>query len=174
MVVENLLNKLEIPYEKVILGKVEMESDLIDDEKLKIIRVELERLGFELIDSHKGKLIEQIKTIVIERIHFGNLEENNFSWSDLISDELHYDYKYLSRLFSSTESVTIEHYIINQKIEKAKELIAYDELTLSQIAYKLGYSSVAHLSGQFKKVTGMTPSEFKKLGTSLRKPLDEV
>lgn len=174
MVVEQLFSSLGLPCKKVTLGKVDIDLDLIDEQKLKQLQQELHKLGFELIDSHKGKLIEQIKNIIIERIHYGDLEDNNFSWSDLISDELHYDYKYLSSLFSATESVTIEHYIINQKIEKTKELIVYDELTLSQIAYKLGYSSVAHLSGQFKKVTGMTPREFKKLGSYLRKPLDEV
>ncbi len=174
MAVEELFKGLDIPCGKITLGKVDVDAESIDEEKLKLIRVELDKLGFELIDSHKGKLIEKIKNIVVERIHYGDMEDNDFSWSALIANELHYDYKYLSRLFSSMESVTIEHYIISQKIEKAKELIVYDELTLSQIAYKLGYSSVAHLSGQFKKETGMNPTEFKKMGASLRKPLDKV
>lgn len=174
LVVEQLLERLDIPYENVVLGKVNISSGAFDDNKLRIISEELKKLGFELIDSHKGKLIEKIKKTVINKIHYGELDDNNLSWSGIISEELNYDYNYLSRLFSSTESITIEHYIINQKIEKAKELIVYDELSLSQIADKLGYSSVAHLSGQFKKVTGMTPSDFKKLGNSLRKPLDEV
>lgn len=174
MAVEKLFNKLDIPVERVFMGRVEIRPSAINDMKLQTLRKELEKLGFELIDSRRHKLIEQIKNLIIERIHHGSIEENNSSWSDLISNELHYDYKYLSRLFSSSEGVTIEHYIINQKIEKVKELIVYDELTLSQISYKLGYSSVAHLSGQFKKVTGMNPSDFKKMGISQRKPLDEV
>lgn len=172
--VEQMLAKLKIKYERVVLGEVEMDSVFLNDDNLKKIKIELEKLGFELIDNHKGKLIEQIKNIIILKIHHSTIGDKDFSWSKLIADELHYDYKYLSRLFSSAESVTIEHYIINQKIEKAKELIVYDELTLSQIAYDLGYSSVAHLSGQFKKVTGMNPSEFKKIGSFYRKPLDEV
>src|SRR5690606_5203838 len=129
---------------------------------LNLLRTHLENLGFEIIDDKKSRLIEQIKTLVIEMVHHSE-EPENLKYSELISSRLHYDYPYLSRLFSETEGVTIEQYIINQKIEKAKEYLVYDELNISELAWKLNYSSVAHFSAQFKKVTGMTPSQFRNL-----------
>ena len=114
-----------------------------------------------------------MKNLVVEKVHHSN-EETDEKWADIISGELNLDYKYLSSLFSSVESITFEQYIINQKIERVKELIVYDELTLSEIAFQLHYSSVAYLSNQFKKVTGMTPTQFKKSVDKNRKSLDEI
>jgi len=118
-------------------------------------------------------LIEKIKNIIIKQVHY-NDDENRQNFSDILSNTLHKDYSYLSGLFSEVEGITIEKYVINQKIEKVKELIIYDQLSLSEIAFQLGYSSVAHLSTQFKKTTGLTPSHFKKVGNSKRNPLDKI
>jgi AraC-like DNA-binding protein len=130
--------------------------------------------GFELIDDKKGQLIDDIKTIIIELIHYQREIDEHINFSDYISKEVGYDYSYLSNLFSIVEGTTIEKYIIHQKIEKAKELLVYDELTLSEISWQPGYSSVQHLSRQFKKTTGLTPSHFKKVKENRRKPLDKV
>ena len=117
-------------------------------------------------------MIEQIKTTIINHIHFSG--ENGFNISEILTNDLHKDYSLLSKLFSSTEGITIEHYTILQKIEKAKELLTYNKQTLSEIAFALGYSSVSHLSSQFKKVTGLTPTQFKAQGVDLRKSLDRL
>src|SRR5690606_8974309 len=142
-------------------------------EKLAQLDASLENLGFERIDDRKGRLIENIKKVVLEVIHGNKLQKQKYNWSVILSEKLHYDYNYLSGLFSSVEGITLEQYIIRQKTERAKELLFYDELTLTEIADLLGYSSVAHLSGQFKKVTGFTPSQFKKMkkAGSRRKPI---
>jgi YesN/AraC family two-component response regulator len=159
---------------QVALGEVTLESELEESTLVKL-KSNLTALGFELIDDKKGRLIEAIKNRVIQKIHHTERLDLRFNWSDILKDELNHDYNYLSNLFSSVEGVTLEHYIIHQKIERVKELLFYDELTLSEIADRLGYSSVAHLSGQFKKITGLTPSELKKSRiTSARKPLDSV
>ena len=134
---------------------------------------ELEAVGFYLIDDKKSRLIEQIKTLVIELVHY-NSNNLKINLSDYISEKLHHDYNYISNLFSEVEGTTIEKYFITQKIERVKELLVYDELTLNEIADQLNYSSTAHLSAQFKKVTGFTPSYFKKIKENKRKPLDEV
>lgn len=173
MVVSNQLTKLGVQPESVVLGQVTLKDEL-NEEKLNAIKEMLESYGFELIDDKRRKLIESIKSIIIEAIHYGDNERRTFNFSDLISEKLGKDYNYLSSLFSEVEGTTIEKYIINQKIEKVKELLVYDELSLSEIAYKMGYSSVAHLSNQFKKVTGLTPSYFKKVGMNRRKPLDKI
>lgn len=137
------------------------------------LSIELQDAGFSLINDRKSQLIEQMKSLVVQKIHHSD-EELDIKWPDFISDKLNLDYKYLSSLFSSVESITFEQYIINQKIERVKELIVYDELTLSEIAFQLHYSSVAYLSNQFKKVTGMTPTQFKKSVDKNRKSLDEI
>ena len=173
-VVKDEFEKLKIPVESVELGKVTTPFEL-NAEKTKAVQKVLEENGFELIDDRKSKLIDSIKTLIIQKIHHS--KDNNIqsiNSSDYISGELGYDYSYLSNLFSSVEGITIEKYIINQKIEKVKELLVYDELTLNEISYQLAYSSVQHLSSQFKKVTGLTPSHFKKLKENKRKPLDSV
>ena len=161
LVVRQALERLGIESERVALGEV-IVRDEISPETLKQLDQSLLTLGFERIDDRKARLIENIKQTVIELIHHGDTRNRKFNWSHILSDRLHYEYNYLSNLFSSVEGITLEQYIIRQKLEKVKELLFYDELTLSEIADKLGYSSVAHLSAQFKKVTGLTPSELKK------------
>jgi len=172
MVVKGELEKMGYTPISVSLGEAELHSDLGESEK-ETINDHLKTLGFELMDDRKSKLIGQIKTLIIELVHRHNSELKT-SLSDYLSDKLHHDYTYLSNLFSTIEGTTIEKYYIAQKVEKVKELLVYDELTLSEIAYQLNYSSVAHLSTQFKKVTGLTPSHFKNIQTLKRKPLDEV
>ena len=172
LVVQQELGKLNIDSCKITLGEVETTGEL-PKEKIEQLEKNLDALGFELLDNSKQQLIEKIKNIVIQQVHHTQ-EDNNHNFSEILSKSLHKDYSYLSSLFSEVEGVTIEKYIISQKIEKVKELIIYDELSLSEIAYKLGYSSVAHLSNQFKKVTGLTPSHFKKVGQNKRKPLDKI
>ncbi len=170
--VSQILVGLNIDYKAVKLGEVELVSMLNEFEK-KSLSKKLQNAGFSLIDDRKSQLIEQMKNLVIEKIHYSN-EETELKWADIISNELNLDYKYLSSLFSSVESITFEQYVINQKIERVKELIVYDELTLSEIAFQLHYSSVAYLSNQFKKITGMSPSQFKKSVEKNRKYLDEI
>jgi AraC-like DNA-binding protein len=171
-VVQQELEKLNIDNCKVALGEIETKAEL-PKETVHQLASNLAALGFELLDNSKQQLIEKIKNIIIQQIHHSD-EEKQYNYSEILSKALHKDYSYLSSLFSEVEGITIEKYIINQKIEKVKELIIYDELSLSEIAFKLGYSSVAHLSNQFKKVTGLTPSHFKQVGQNKRKPLDQV
>lgn len=156
----------------ITLGKVTT-SGQVAIEKLDKIKQELLIQGFELLDDKQAQIINQVKIIIINEVHHSN-ELSNVNFSTILSRDIGYDYSHLSRLFSSIEGKTIEKYIIQQKVEKIKEYITYDQLTISEIAFKLGYSSAAHLSAQFKKVTGMTPSAFKKLMTRNRKSLDEI
>ena len=169
--VENLLNEMHARPIYVQLGEVVLAQPLAIDQ-LYQLGINLQKLGFELLDDNRKQQIEKIKSIVIDHIHY--LDDDKFIFSEILAKELHKEYSQLSRLFSETEGITIEQYIIHQKIEKTKELLAYNEMNLSEIAFKLGYSSVAHLSGQFKKVTGLTPSQFKAQGIHLRKSLDDV
>ena len=141
--------------------------------QLENINLSLHELGFEILDNQKRKQIEKIKNLLIDKIQAGEIEEH-FTLTDFLSNNLNKEYSQISRLFSAVEGITIEQFFILQKIEKVKEWIAYDELTLSEIAWKLGYSSVAHLSAQFKKVTGLTPSHVKKHGANNRKSLDNM
>jgi AraC-like DNA-binding protein len=172
LVVQQLLQQLQIPYLNVQMGEVELVAD-IPEKTLAKLSEALQTVRFSLIDDRKSRIIEQVKNAVIKMVHHDEeLPRQNFS--DHLSSLLHYDYKYLSHLFSDVEGTTIEQYIIRQKIERAKELLVYDELTLSEIADKMGYSSVAHLSNQFKKVTGLTPSHFRQIRENKRHPLDEV
>lgn len=174
LVVGQELEKLNLHPEKISLGEVVFKEEL-SDEKLELLDSALKLNGFERIDNRKSRLIESIKSSVINHIHHQEKVDRKLNWSTILSEELHLEYNYLSSLFSSVEGITLEQYIIHQKIEKAKELLFYDELSLTQIADRLGYSSVAHLSTQFKKVTGMTPSELKHSRTSSqRKPLDSI
>jgi YesN/AraC family two-component response regulator len=161
---------------KVALGEISLQEENLSDEQLKNIDAKLLTLGFERIDDRKARLIEGIKNKIIQLIHHTNEVDRKHNWSVILAEEMHYEYNYLSNLFSSVEGITLEQYIIKQKIEKAKELLFYDEFNLSEIANKLGYSSVAHLSAQFKKITGLTPSELKKSRNvdSTRKPLDSI
>ena len=136
------------------------------------MRDNLSEVGFELLDDRRHKLVEKVKSLLIERLYGDVSMKVNFS--TFLQQELTIDYNYLSNLFSQTEGVTIEQFIIMQRIERAKELLVYDELTLSEIAYKLDYSSVQHLSTQFKKITGLTPSHFKSIKEKKRKPIDNL
>ncbi len=172
MVVKQELEKLNIQSSNITMGEVETVYTLSKDH-LQKLGDNLAALGFELLDDSKQQLIEKIKNIIIKQVHQGE-EDSHRNYSDILSKTLHKDYSYLSSLFSEVEGITIEKYIINQKIEKIKELIIYNELNLSEIAFTLGYSSVAHLSNQFKKVTGLTPSHFRQVGRNKRKPLDKI
>lgn len=172
LVVKQELEKLQIVPSFIALGQIEI-PDSTTTAQLEQLRKSLADVGFELLDDNRKKIIEKIKTTIIEHIHHDE-PDNKHNFSDILSKALHKDYSYLSTLFSDVESITIEKYVINQKIERVKELLVYDELSLSEIAYQIGYSSVAHLSAQFKKVTGLTPSYFKKMGGTHRKPLDKV
>ena len=172
MVVQHELEKLGLDVKSVTLGEVTLGKEPTSKEK-KQIDAALIPLGFEVIDNKKSRIIEKIKNIIIDLVHH---QDNNTktNLSELLSSELHHDYNYLSNLFSEVEGTTIEKYFIAQKIEKVKELLVYDELSLSEIAFRLNYSSVAYLSNQFKKVTGLTPSHFKQIREDKRKPLDQV
>lgn len=156
----------------VRLGEVELPKAL-NKSQLGRVGSRLSELGFEILDTQKQRIIEKVKNLLIQKIQSGVLEEH-FRISDYLGKKLNKDYSSISRLFSEVEGITIEQFLIFQKIEKVKEWIAYDELNLSEIAWKLGYSSVAHLSAQFKKVTGLTPSHFKKTGGSPRKSIDLI
>ena len=170
--VKQELDKIKLKAASVALGEIIL-LNKPSDNKLAHLKTNLSALGFEVLDDNRKKLIEKIKNIVVEQVHYTDAD-NRHNFSEIISKELNKDYSYLSGLFSEVEAITIEKYIINQKIEKVKELLIYDELNLSEIAFKLGYSSVAHLSAQFKKVTGLTPTHFKKPENQQRKPLDKV
>lgn len=172
MVVKAELEKLGYTVNKVELGEVELKQEP-SQESIISIDSALNNVGFSLIGDRKSQLIEKIKTLIIELIQNLN-SDPKINLSNYLTQHLHHDYSFLSNLFSSIEGITIEHYFIAQRIEKVKELLVYDELTLSEIAYKLNYSSVAHLSGQFKKVTGLPPTHFKNVRWQKRKPLDQV
>lgn len=172
MVVHQEIEKLGFRIQAIKLGEVVLKETL-EKAQLATIADVLEPLGFALIDDKKSQLIAQIKAIVIQWVREQD-GERTVNLSDILADQLHHDYNYLSNLFSEVEGITIEKYHIAQKIEYVKELLVYDELSLSEIAYQLGYSSVAYLSNQFKKVTGLSPSHFKKIREDKRKPLDEV
>lgn len=171
--VEEELRKIGLNIEHIELGKVELKGQ-IETETIKKIDKVLTENGFELIYDKKNQIIDKIKTTIIEIIHYEKEIPNNVNISDFIARELGYDYSYLSNLFSSVEGTTIEKYIVQQKIEKVKELLTYDELSLTEISYQLDYSSVQHLSNQFKKITGFSPSQYKKLEENKRNPLDKV
>jgi YesN/AraC family two-component response regulator len=172
MTVENILNDLGIPFNKVTLGKVDLLKKPANTE-LNNIQKELNHVGFELIDTRVNKIIEDVKQAVIEYLALG-MDSQNLKLSSFITNKIPYDYSYLSDLFSSIEGKTIEQFFILQRIEKVKELLVYDQLSLTEISYQTGFSSVHHLSSQFKKVTGLTPSHFKKIGIEKRKSIDRV
>lgn len=172
LVVRQELEKLKLLPALVSMGEVELTKPATA-RQLSHLNENLKILGFELLDDQKQKQIEKIKNLLIKKIQSGELEEH-FSISKYLHKSLNKDYSYISRLFSEVEGITIEHFFILQKIEKVKEFIIYNEMNLSEIAFQLGYSSVAHLSAQFKKMTGLTPSYFKKTGSHGRKPIDAV
>ena len=172
MVVGDILNRQRIKAKKITLGEVELEHPLADGEK-DSLEAALQAVGFELIDDKKSRIIEKIKNIIIRLVHEQD-SDTKFTLSEVLAADLHHDYNYLSNLFSAVEGTTIEKYYIAQRIERVKELLVYDELSLSEIAFRLNYSSVAYLSNQFKKVTGLTPSHFKSVKENKRQPLDGI
>ena len=172
MVVKEELKKLGLHYTSVELGEVEvMESISIKQHDL--FKAALLRSGLELMDDKKSVLIQKIKNVIVELVHYSE-EPLAINFSEFLSQQLNHDYTYLANLFSEVQGTTIEKFLIAHKIERVKELLVYDELNLTQIAYKLHYSSVAHLSAQFKKVTGLTPSHFKQLKNKRRSMLDDM
>ncbi len=173
IVVKQEFEKINLTPINVQLGEVELKEGLSDSE-IDRLRHQLADKGFELLDDRKMMIVEKVKNIIIEGIHRSDEIDIKVNFSNLIQQQLHIEYNYISSLFSNTEGITIEQYIILQRIERAKELLVYNELTLSEISYKLAYSSVQHLSTQFKKVTGLTPSHFKMIKENKRKPLDEL
>jgi len=172
MVVKTELEKLGLHYIIVNLGEAEIMEE-ITPEQISGLRIGLRKSGLELMDDKKSILVEKIKTSIIELVHYTD-EQIKVNLSDYLSQKLNHDYTYLANLFSEVKGTTIENFYLNHKIEKVKELIVYDELNLTEIAFKLHYSSVAHLSNQFKKMTGLTPSHFKKLKNNRRRALGNV
>ena len=172
MVVKAQLENIGLHPLSVNLGEVEIEEELSKEELLQL-DTKVRALGFELMDDKKSQTIEKIKNVIVKLVHHSN-HNIKTNLSAFITSQIHQDYNYLSNLFSEVEGTTIEKYFISQRIERAKELIVYNELTLSEIADELGYSSVAYLSNQFKKVTGFTPSYFKSLKEYKRKNIEEL
>ncbi len=174
LAVEAILQKEAISFQKVTIGEIHLNQELTAHQ-MQSLKESLKAIGFEWIDNHNSGLVEKIKQLVIKRARKEvAADEIKKKLSHYISDAVHHEYTYLSSLFSSVEGRTIENYFIEQRIERAKELLIYDQLSLSQIAFDLEYSSVAHLSLQFKKITGLTPTHFKEIGISKRKGLDTV
>lgn len=172
MMVKDALRKLGLHFMVVDLGEVEIMED-ISPKMREDLKLALLGSGLELMDDKKSILIEKIKNVVVEMVHYADdLPKTNFS--DYLSQKLNHDYTYLANLFSEVQGITIEHYVISHKIERIKELIIYGELNITEIAYKMNYSSIAHLSAQFKKVTGLAPTHFKQLKNKRRNPIDEI
>src|SRR6185436_18075038 len=170
--VKDVLKKLGLHYIILDLGEVDI-METISNESREELRTLLHAEGLELMDDKKAVLIEKIKNVIVEMVHHSD-EVIKIKFSDFLSEKLNYDYTYLSNLFSEVQGTTIEQFIIAHKIERIKELIIYNELNMTQIAWKMNYSSVAHMSNQFKKNTGLSPSHFKKLKEKRRSPIDEI
>ena len=172
MVVKDELRKLGLHFVLVDLGEVDIMEDISSVQR-ENLRAVLFATGLELMDDKKSMLIEKIKNVIVQMVHHSDaMIKVNFS--DYLSEKLNHDYTYLANVFSEVQGITIEHYIIAHKVERIKELIIYDELNISEIAWKLNYSSVAHMSNQFKKVTGLSPTHFKKLKERRRSPIEEI
>jgi AraC-like DNA-binding protein len=170
--VKEVLKKLDLHFVIVDLGEVDIMETLEGDE-LKQLKLELLAVGFELMDDKKAILIERIKNVIVEMVHHAS-ERPKTNISDFISEKLSYDYTYLANLFSEVTGTTIAHFIIAHKIERVKELLIYDEFTLTEISYQMNYSSVAHLSNQFRKITGLSPSLFKQLKNKTRSQIEDI
>ena len=166
------LKKLGLHFIVVDLGEIDIMED-ITDRQCELLKIGLAASGLELMDDKRAVLIEKIIKAIIEMIHHSD-EVIKINFSDYLSEKLNYDYTYISNIFSDVKGITIQQFIIIHKIERIKELLLYDELNLTEISYKLNYSSVAHLSNQFKKITGLAPSHFKKLKDRRRLPLEEI
>jgi AraC family transcriptional regulator len=173
LIVRQEVEKVGLQVKDIALGKVAL-NIAPSPEQLQELTVSLQAQGFQLIDKQRNQLVEQVKNKVIERVHHAPLHNLTESLTQLVAKDLNKEYAYLSRLFSEVEGITVEKYVIQQKVEKVKELLEYGELNLNEIAFKMGYSSSAHLSTQFKSVTGMTPSHYKATTHHDRKPLDQV
>jgi AraC-like DNA-binding protein len=172
IVVKEELKKLGLHFILVDLGEVDIMEDITIEQRDQI-RVALLKSGLELMDDKKAVLIEKIKNVIIEMVHYKD-ELLKVNFSDFLSEKLHYDYTYMANLFSEIQGTTIEKFIIAHKIERVKELIIYDEMNLTEIAWMMHYSSVAHLSNQFKKITGLTPSHFKSLKVKRRNAIEDI
>lgn len=172
MLVKSELEKLDIDYLTVDLGMVEVRGEITEKQREKLSK-NLKKSGLELLDDKKNILVEKIKAVIVEMVHYSD-ELPKVNDSNYISEKLGYDYTYLSNTFSEVRGITIQQYVIMHKIEKVKELLLYDELSLTEIAYRLHYSSVAHLSNQFKKVTGLTPTYFKEVKEKREKNLEDL
>ena len=172
MSVENILKENNLDAKYVRLGEIEL-TKTPNKKQLQKFSDDLEKVGFELLDDQKTQLIEKIKTLLIQKVQDGNIEEH-FSIHKFLSKKIFKDYSSISKLFSEVEGITIEQFFILQKLEKTKEWLIYDELSISQIAFNLGYSSTQHLSGQFKRLIGMTPTQFKSMGSEHRRAIDDV
>jgi AraC-like DNA-binding protein len=172
LMVKAELEALNLHFRSVELGEVEIIENITPDER-ELLKKALALSGLELMDDKKSILIERIKGVIVEMVHYAE-EQPKYKFSEYLSEKLQYDYTYLANLFSEVTGTTIEHFIISHKIERVKELLIYDELNLTEISYLLNYSSVAHLSMQFKKVTGLTPTFFKKLKLRKRIALSDV
>lgn len=172
MVVKEVLKKLELHFIVVDLGEVEIMENISAEER-KQLKFALLNSGLELMDDNRAVLIEKIKTTIIEMVHHSD-EILKINFSDFLSEKLNHDYTYLANLFSEVQGTTIGQFVLSHKIERIKELIIYDELNITEIALKMNYSSVAHLSNQFKKITGLSPSHFKNLKNKRRSPIEEI
>ena len=174
LAVREILIKLSIPFQQVSIGEIHLTGS-ISKEQSDLLSTNLVKIGLELIDNRMHGMVEKIKQLVLMRARKEvNAKEHKMKLSVFLSEHLHHEYTYLSSFFSAIEGRTIENYFIEQRIEKVKELLVYKEMTLSEIAFEMEYSSVAHLSNQFKKITGLTPSHFKQVGSNKRKLLDQV
>jgi AraC-like DNA-binding protein len=172
MVVKSELEKLGLHHTRIDLGEIEIMED-ISPAKRKNLDIALRETGLELMEDKNSVLVEKIKTIIIELVHYSD-DQIRINLSDYLSEKLNHNYSHLSSLFSEVKGITIEHFYLEHKIEKVKELLIYDELNLTEIAYRMHYNSVAHLSNQFKNMTGMTPSQFKNLKNKSRIDLSDI
>lgn len=172
LAVKEELKKLGLHFILVDLGEAEVMETLTMEQR-ELLKSALHTSGLELMDDKRAVLIEKIKNAIVEMVHYTD-ELIKVNFSDYLSEKLHYDYTYMANLFSEVQGTTIEQFIISHKIERIKELIIYDEMNITEIAYKMNYSSVAHLSNQFKKMTGLTPTHFKQLKTKRRSPIEDI
>ena len=172
LAVKDALRKLKLHFVVVDLGEVDIMENINEEQRAQL-KLELLNSGLELMDDKRAMLIEKIKNVIIEMVHYSE-ETIKINFSDFLSEKLNHDYTYLANLFSEVQGTTIEQFIIVHKIERIKELIIYGELNITEIAWKMNYSSVAHLSNQFKKVTGLSPSHFKQMKDKRRSPIEEI
>jgi AraC-like DNA-binding protein len=172
LAVKDALRKLKLHFVMVELGEVDIMENITEEQRFQL-KLELFNSGLELMDDKRAMLIEKIKNVIIEMVHYSE-ETIKINFSDFLGEKLDHDYTYLANLFSEVQGTTIEQFIIVHKIERIKELIIYGELNITEIAWKMNYSSVAHLSNQFKKVTGLSPSHFKQMKVKRRSPIEEI